>query len=50
MEAKSFSDVLIGVVADLKAVMPALSKIFATYLAYDRCMPEELRVTAMPRK
>jgi hypothetical protein len=32
------------------AVMPALSKIFATYLACEWCMPKESRVTAMLRK
>jgi hypothetical protein len=30
--------------------MPALSRISAVYLACERCMPEELRVTTMPRK
>jgi hypothetical protein len=39
-----------GVVPDLQAVMSALSRISAAYLAYERCMPEESQVTAMPRK
>jgi hypothetical protein len=50
VEAASFGDTFIGVVADLQAVRPTLSRISATYLAYKRCMLEESRVTAMPRK
>jgi hypothetical protein len=50
VEAASFGDTFIGVVADLQAVRPALSRISATYLAYKGCMLEESRVTAMPRK
>jgi hypothetical protein len=50
VEAKSLSNVSTGVVADLQAVMPALSRISATYLACERCMPEESRVTTMPRE
>jgi hypothetical protein len=49
-KVESLGDVSTGVVADLQAVMPALSKIFAAYLAYERCMSEELGVTAMLRK
>jgi hypothetical protein len=44
------SDMSTGVMADLQAVMPALSRISAAYLACERCMPEESRVTVMPRK
>jgi hypothetical protein len=50
MEAESFGDVSTGVMADLHAIMSALSRISASYLACERCMPEESRVTAMPRK
>jgi hypothetical protein len=49
-EAESIGDVSTGVVADLQAVMPALSIISAAYLACERCMLEESRVTVMPRK
>jgi hypothetical protein len=38
------------VMEDLQAVMPALSKISAAYLACERCMSEESQITAMPRK
>jgi hypothetical protein len=48
-EAESLGDMSTGVVADLQAVMPALSRISAAYLACERCMPEESRVTTMPR-
>jgi hypothetical protein len=49
-EAESLGDVSTGVVADFQTVMPALSRISIAYLACERCMPEELRVTAMPMK
>jgi hypothetical protein len=39
-----------GVMADLHAVMSALSRISTAYLACERCMPEESRVTAMSWK
>jgi hypothetical protein len=49
-KAKSLGNVSIGVMAVLQAVMPVFSRISAAYLACKRCMPEESRVTAIPRK
>jgi hypothetical protein len=49
-EVASFGNVSTGVMADLQAVMLALTKISAMYLDCERCMTEELRMTAMPRK
>jgi hypothetical protein len=49
-EPASFGDVSTGIVADLEAVMLALSRIFAAYLACERCIPEESQVAVMPRK
>jgi hypothetical protein len=39
-EVESLGNVSTGVVADLQAVMPVLSRISTAYLAYERCMPE----------